>query len=94
MLDASWSVISYSLSYTGHVEYFAHMAKVAKHVWKVHNVGLGPNSHWVPTCSGEARLVGAGMGPSREKTLRRDLGISSGVSGGLLGLQGLRPVSD
>ncbi len=70
------------------------MVKVDKHVWNIHIVGLGPKSHWGPTCAGEAWLVGAGMGPSREKTLRQDLGISSGVSGGLFGLQGLRPVSD
>ena len=34
------------------------------------------------------------MGPSREKTLRRALGISDGVSGGVLGLRGPLPVSD
>ena len=34
------------------------------------------------------------MGPSREKTLQRALGISDGVSGGVLGLRGPLPVSD
>ncbi len=31
------------------------------------------------------------MGPSREKILRRALGISGVVSEGLIGLQGLQP---
>ncbi len=72
----------------------AHIAKVDKHVWKVHNVGLGPNSHWVPTCSVEAWLVETGMRPSREKTSERALGTSGGVSGGVLGLEGPLLVSD
>ncbi len=60
----------------------------SRHVWKVHNMGWEPNSHCVPTCSVEAQLVGAGMGPSREKTGARALGTSRGVSGGVLGLEG------
>jgi len=56
------------------------MAKVDKHVWKVHNVGLGAKSHWVPTCSVEAWLVGTGM------WLSQDTGASSGhISGGCQG---------
>ncbi len=70
------------------------MAKVDKHVCKVYIVGLGPKSHWVPTCSVKAWLVEAGMAPSREKTGARALGTSRGVSGGLLGLEVPLPASD
>jgi len=61
----------------------AHRAKVDKHVWKVHNVGVGAKSHWVPTCSVEAWLVETGMQVCQEKTLGRALGTSGGVSGGI-----------
>ncbi len=89
-------MISHAMLFTvsGSAQDTADKTKVAKNVWKVHDVGLGPNSHWVPTCSEEEWLVGAGMGPSREKTGARALGTSRGVSGGVLGLEGPLPLSD